>query len=192
MSLDRGRERGNASGLLFGTVKERDGPGRRIRATAHDEDETDSYWIHVPGKGGTANADYDMPDEGDEVAFFLDSRGERGVLHGSIFNDQDAAPESDPDVTRKNYRDGSSDRHDPAAKTRVQDAAGGTHTIQSGDASIVVTPGSVTISAGGSSITVSDLVAIVSALLEHNGTDVGDTHDHGGVMEGAGNTGPPN
>lgn len=130
-----------------GIVKERDGERRRIRATYVDEDEETSYWIDVPGTGAAKNASYDLPDVDDEVWFAVDPEGEGGVLIGSRFNAVDGAPESDPDVTRKNYRDGSSDRHDPGAATRTIDLAGGTLVLKSGGSSITITPGGIIIKA---------------------------------------------
>lgn len=101
-----------------GLVTERDGPNRRVRVQFPDEDETQSYWIDVIGSGSSANASYEMPDEGDEVWCALDISGEGGCVLGTRYNKQDRPPVSDPNVSHQKRRDGSYDQHDPSTKTR--------------------------------------------------------------------------
>lgn len=51
--------------------------------------------------------------------------------------------------------------------------------------------GSLNISADGGITINGSTVAITSASLTHNGTNIGDTHTHGGVMSGPASTGAP-
>ena len=57
-----------------------------------------SPWIDVLGKGSSSNADYSMPDIGDQVAAQIDWRGEAGTVLGSVFNEQHPAPTDNPDL----------------------------------------------------------------------------------------------
>lgn len=105
-----------------GIVTKRDGKKRRCRVQFPDQDGHAGYWYDVPGRGSSKNADYQMPDEGDEVWVVTDTRGERGFISGTRYNEQDASPENDPDVMRQNRRDGSYQRHDPGTG-KYQDTA---------------------------------------------------------------------
>ena len=69
MTRARSREIGNNHTNKRGIVTERDGKNRRVRVKFPDEDETNSFWIDVPGSGSSANASYQMPDvDGSRVA----------------------------------------------------------------------------------------------------------------------------
>ena len=120
---DRRPEHAQAQVAKRGVVAKRDGKKRRVRVEFPDEDGVAGYWYDVPGRGSSKNADYQLPDEGDEVWTLTDASGERGVILGTRYNDQDGSPEEDPDVTRQNRRDGSFQRHDPATG-KYQDTGG--------------------------------------------------------------------
>ena len=117
----RSRELANNHVAKRGRVVERDGANRRVRVQFPDEDETSSYWIDVVGSGSSQNASYDMPDEDDEVWCALDPAGEGGYVAGTRYNKTDRPKTSDANVTRKDFRDGSKDLHDPATGTRTID-----------------------------------------------------------------------
>lgn len=54
--------------------------------------------------------------------------------------------------------------------------------------------GLVSITSGGQAITIDaggGGIALTSATLTHNGKNIGDTHEHSGVVPGGGDTGPP-
>lgn len=120
---DRRPEHAQAQTGKRGTVLERDGKARRVRVKFPDEDGVAGYWYDVPGQGSSKNANYHMPDEGDEVWVVTDASGEEGFVSGTRFNDVDGSPESDPDVTAHHRRDGSVQRHDPATGKYVDTAA---------------------------------------------------------------------
>lgn len=119
---DRRPEHAQAQVNRRGLVVKRDGAKRRVRVQFPDEDGVAGYWYDVPGRGSSRNADYQMPDEGDEVWVATDASGEHGYVAGTRYNDADVSPEDDPDVTRQNRRDGSYQRHDPASG-KYQDTA---------------------------------------------------------------------
>lgn len=57
---------------------------------------------------------------------------------------------------------------------------------------VTVVGGNVTLAFSGDLTITAGNVEITSGTLTHNGTDVGNTHTHGGVDPGVGNTGAPN
>lgn len=62
---------------------------------------------------------------------------------------------------------------------------------------VTVSGGNITLATGGNLILNGDLtvngnVNFAGGTVQHNGTDIGDTHTHGGVQVGPGNTGAPN
>ena len=122
MSRRREREIANNHTNKRGEVIERDGKNARVRVRFPDEDETRSFWIDVPGSGSSASASFDMPDVEDEVWVGLDPSGEGGVVIGTRYNAKNRPAQTDPDVTQKNFRDGSKDSHDPGSGTRTIDA----------------------------------------------------------------------
>lgn len=63
--------------------------------------------------------------------------------------------------------------------------------LQVGSSTITVSDGSIVLSAGGSSITLGAVVEVQSDGLTHNGKNIGDTHAHGNVTPGEGQTGAP-
>jgi len=140
----RGRELHNNHTNKRGRVIERDGANRRVRVQFPDEDETSSYWIDVVGSGSSQNASYDMPDEDDEVWCALDPAGEGGYVAGTRYNKTDRPRTSDPNVTRKDFRDSSFDEHDPGTGTRTIDVSG-TLILKVGSSTITITSGEITI-----------------------------------------------
>lgn len=143
----RARELRNNAIAQRGLVVERDGENHRLRVKIPHEDDVQSFWIDVIGRGSSKNASFDMPDVDDEVWFTRDAHGESGVYLGTRYNQKDRPPTTDPDVSRQNRRDGSYDEHDPGAGARTIDLAGGTLTLRSGGAEIIITPGAITIKA---------------------------------------------
>lgn len=144
MSASRRRELHNNHTAKRGLVTERDGGNRRVRVTFPDEDETRSAWIDVVGSGSSQNASYDMPDENDEVWCAVDPAGEGGCVLGTRYNTADRPKTSDPNITRKDFRDGSLDEHDPATGTR-RIVATGTIILQVGASSITISAGEIVI-----------------------------------------------
>lgn len=116
----------------------------RVRVQFVDEDETQSFWIDVVGSGSSANASYDMPDEGDEVWCGLDPSGEGGCVLGTRYNKEDRPKTSDPNVTRNDFSDGSIDEHDPGTGTRTIEVTGKL-ILKCSSLTITMTPGKSTI-----------------------------------------------
>lgn len=63
--------------------------------------------------------------------------------------------------------------------------------LQVGSSTITVAKEAITLSAGGSTITLGATLALQSTVLTHNGKNIGDTHAHGDVTPGQGQTGVP-
>ena len=64
-----------------------------------------------------------------------------------------------------------------------------------GDASVTISGGgsSLALKVGGVTVTVTAAgFAVDGGQVTHNGTDIGDTHTHSGVMAGPADTGTPN
>lgn len=167
MTANRNRRREVANNHVNkrGIVEERDGENQRVRVRFADEDDTASWWIDVIGQGSSANASFDMPDEGDEVWCALDPAGEGGCVLGTRYNAKDRPKQTDPNVKQRNFADGSVETHDTATGNRTLEVTG-TFTIR-GD------------------------VVIEGSVLTHNGTDISDQHRHRDVMSGTDETGEP-
>lgn len=70
--------------------------------------------------------------------------------------------------------------------------AGDQNVITFGAVTIALKGDGVTVSAGGTTVTISGAgLSIEGGEVKHNGTDIGDTHKHGGVNSGASNTDVP-
>lgn len=165
MSRSRRREIGNNHANKRGIITERDGDNQRVRVQFADEDGVTSMWIDVLGQGSSANASFDMPDEGDEVWCGLDPSGEGGCVLGTRYNAKDRPQQTDPKIKQRNFADGSVETHDTATGNRVLEITG-TYTIRGN-------------------------VIIEGAVLTHNGTDISDQHKHRDVMAGLDQTGTP-
>lgn len=63
--------------------------------------------------------------------------------------------------------------------------------LQVGSSILSVVEDFITLTAGGSTLRIGSAVEVQSSGLSHNGIHVGDSHAHGGVTPGNGQTGPP-
>ncbi|WAT31821.1 Gp138 family membrane-puncturing spike protein [Pseudomonas sp. GXZC] len=63
--------------------------------------------------------------------------------------------------------------------------------LQVGSAMLSVAEDTITLSAGGSTLTLGGAIELQSPALTHNGKHIGDTHAHGNVTPGQGQTGAP-
>lgn len=142
--MSRSREIHDNHTIKRGIVVERDGANQRVRVRFPDEDETNSYWIDVVSKGSTANADFDMPDEQNEVWCGLDPSGEGGCILGTRYNAKDRPRETDADRKRRDFADGSTISHDPATGTHTIDISG-TLVLKVGASKIIITAGEIVI-----------------------------------------------
>lgn len=70
--------------------------------------------------------------------------------------------------------------------------AGDENVITFGDVNITLKADALRVAVGGVSLSISaEGVAIEGGKVTHNGTDIGDSHVHGGVDRGGSNTNPP-
>jgi hypothetical protein len=71
-------------------------------------------------------------------------------------------------------------------------ADGATNVLRFGNVTISLNGSGVTIQSGGSTIVIgADGLAVTGGVVTHNGTDIGDTHRHGGVVPGMSPTQEP-
>jgi phage baseplate assembly protein V len=69
---------------------------------------------------------------------------------------------------------------------------GGTNVITFGDCRIELTGGGLKITAGGATVEISGAgLSVTGGEVRHNGTNIGDTHIHGGVVPGSATTNVP-
>lgn len=163
MSRSRSRELGNNSTIKHGPVVELDGDNQRVRVEFPDEDGTRSFWIDVTSKGASKNAEFDMPDIGDDVWCGLDVAGESGCLIGTRQNKTDRPKQTNPAIKQRNYADGSVESHNTETGERV-----------------------LTLS---STWTIKGAVHFEGPVLTSNGKDISDTHTHDDVTAGPDKTG---
>ena len=142
--MSRQREVHNNHVNKRGLVTKRDGENQRVKVQFPDEDEAVSFWFDVISKGSSKNADFDMPDEGDEVWCALDPSGEGGCVLGTRYNKQDRPKETDADKKRRDFADGSKITHDPKTGAHVMEFTGSL-LLKVGGSTIEVTPGGVKI-----------------------------------------------
>jgi phage baseplate assembly protein V len=118
----------------------------------------------------------------------------QGVIVGSLFSDENAAPAASKDQETTVYDDGATVDHNSASHaTTVTLNAGGTLTATVGGSSVVMNTSKILLSSNGASIEISAAgVKINGVALTHNSKNVGDTHTHGGVLPGGSNTAVPN
>lgn len=134
----------------------------------------------------------------------------QGVIVGSLFSDESAAPAASKDQETTVYPDGSTVDYNSATNTLTVTVAGSGNvvvnckvaTVHAETSVTLDTPNttctgnltvakSLTMGAGGGSVSITGPVAITGASLTHNGNNVGSTHTHTGVTPGGGSTGVP-
>lgn len=152
------------AGVKRGLVVELDPKKMRVKVNFDDEDETVSMWVDVLARSAGAVKTYMMPNQDDEVWCMMDAKGEDGCVVGSKYNDKDTPPSADN------------------AHITMTGPFGTIHI--DGTNLLVDIIGDIQIKAGGEIIT-------LSALLTHNGKNVGHTHKHTGILPGPSNTGVP-
>jgi len=176
-------ERRQANAIRFGTVSAVDLAGARCKVRSGNIETAWLPWL--AGRASGAKRRWDPPEVGEQVAV-ISPGGDlaQGLVLPGVYQSNAAAPSASADKDRTVYGDGTSVEYDRALR-RLRVDFGGT--------SINATPSAITLTVGGVSLAVSASgVAISGGSVTHNGTNIGDTHTHGGVAPGPGNTGAPN
>ncbi len=159
-------QRKQANIVRSGRVIDIDPAKGRVRIDLGDEDTPfPSPWIPWTERAG-ARKTWNPPSVG-EFMTVLSRSGEVNenslAIHGG-FTDENAAPSGDGDALA----------------------------FSLGELSAVVLGASATLTIGGVTFTFSGAgLSIDGGEIKHNGTDVGDTHKHSGVMSGPAQTGTP-
>lgn len=162
-------ERRQRAQLRTGVIEEVDaGNGvARVRLQDGPEGPFLTGWIPWAEPSAGANKTHNPPTVGAQVQLTSESGDlHDAVIQGSLNSDANGRPSSSGDVTT-------------IAKI--------------GDIEVTAAGGAFTVKAGGVTVTFSgDGLAVDGGQVTHNGTDIGDTHTHSGVMAGPADTGTPN
>lgn len=167
----------------------------------------------VPGAGrvmsvrGTGTIDYEVPILNTGFGFSLPANSDAEVIMlslGSDVNDRVALPTLPRDA-QHNWAPGAGGIQSPTdPERRVEVNEDETHLTDGnysfgpnreyrlqivGGAAILTVAGGLTLDGD---LTVNGNVNLNGGAVTHNGTNIGDTHTHGGVDPGPGNTGAPN
>lgn len=148
-----------------GIVVDRKPEAHQIRVKFDDEDGVVSAWIDVLSPSGGSTQAFMMPDMDDEVWCAMDVKGEAGCLIGARYNAKNNPPFGSNDDIGMVW-------------------AGGAVSVNKASGAVTIT------SNGPVTITASEII-LESATLTHNGTNIGQDHEHSGVETGSGNSGPP-
>ena len=159
------------AGIRRGVIVDRDPKKMRVKVQFKDEDEIVTQWIDVVSKSSTGVSVFQMPGAQDEVWCSMDAKGEGGCLIGSRYNGKDAPPADSHDVVRVTW----------GGSFFELNTATGAATLKTSGPAAVEAGGDVTIKAAN--------IVLESALLTHNGKNIG--FDHGHVSAPPGDPGPP-
>lgn len=149
----------------------------------------------VPWTTGRAGPDRDWsaPEPGEQVVLLAPS-GEldQAVVVPGLYQSRHPAPGDSADVRRTVFKDGTVHEYDRAAHAHRLDltASGGRHVVTSGPAELALSPEAITLTVGGTSLTVSENgVAIVGDLSVDGDVAVtGSIHATGSIIDAGGNT----
>lgn len=92
--------KGKNSAPVFevGNVSAVDGSTARARVKIPARDNVESYWLEVLQRGTATDADYWMPQVGDQVRILADEKLESGCILGALYSQATPPPETDPNV----------------------------------------------------------------------------------------------
>lgn len=155
-----------------------------VRVTFPDRDNLVSNPLPVLYPKTHADKVYHMPDVGEQVlCVFLPSGVEQGFVVGSMYSTSDATPAASQTKHVVEYKDGTREEFDTSSSTK-KTTVGTTEVLQDAN-QVVIKAGAVqaVISASG--------LAVTGGTVTHNGTNIGDTHVHGGVEPGGSSTSVP-
>lgn len=98
--------------LHYGIVKEIDPEKYKVRCIIPLLDDMETYWLPVMTLCAVENTLYHLPKKGAMVLLLLDSKGEEGIVLGSLYNDKDKPRQTDPDVHHFEFKNGTVIMHD--------------------------------------------------------------------------------
>jgi len=175
-------ERRVANGVRLGTILAVDHAAARVRVKSG---EIETAWLPwSTGRASPAKRRWDPPAVGEQVVV-LSPGGDlrQGLVLPGVFSTASGAPSASADKDAIAYGDGTTVEYDRSSRTLL---------VNFGGTSINATPAAITLTVGGVSLAVSAAgVAITGGMVTHNGTNIGDTHTHSGIVPGPANTGAP-
>lgn len=202
-------ERRLADLIKFGEVKEVNYAEARVRVMIGDEDDDEGHtvtgWLPMAGARARGDSDWHPLEVGERVVVLSESGELQNgiVMPAGIYSEEDPAPGDKAGLWRKRFQDGSTVEYDRETGEFKIDAKT-KQTLMVGDATITVQDGSIVLSAGGQSLTLSaegitssgkiageDGLAITGGTFTHDGKNVGKNHTHSGVQTGGGISGGP-
>lgn len=171
--------------IRLGTIAEVDHTAARVRVQSGELLTAWRPWIEC--RAGTTRT-WNPPTVGEQVVLFSPGGDPAAaVVLTGLYRDAHPAPAASGDLWRSVMPDGAVIEYDHAA-SHLQATLPGSATLDA--------QGTVEITAGGGTTINADTVingtlAINGGGVTHNGTDIGDTHAHDGVMPGDGQSGGP-
>jgi phage baseplate assembly protein V len=176
-----------SNSVLVGKISSVDHEKGRYRVTAG---ELVSDWIPMTTPRAGRTSHYSSFEVGEQVILASPSGDmSQAVIIGAVSTGETQAGDAG-NLHRIKYPDGTVVEYDHEAKRYKMDVAsgGGFQLNIGGGASIVASGEEITIKGN---IKLEGPVEIFGEKLEHNSKNVGDDHEHTGVVPGGGLTGPP-
>jgi len=179
--------------IRLGTIAEVDHAAARVRVQSG---ELLTDWLPWFERRAGTTRDWDPPTKGEQVMVFSPGGDPRaGIVLTGIFSDAHPAPANSGDVWRRIMPDGAALEYDHQT-SHLQATLPGSATLDTqGDVSVSTAAALTATAAGGATInadtTINGTLAVVGGSVTHNGTDIGNTHTHGGVASGPSKTGTP-
>lgn len=172
-----------SNSVLVGKISSVDHEKGRYRVKAG---ELESDWIPMTTPRAGKTSHYSSFEEGEQVILASPSGDlSQAVIIGAVSTGETQAGDKG-NLHRVKYPDGTVVEYDHEAKRYKMDvASGGSFELNIGGGASVVGSG------GGLKLTAPGAIELESAELKHNGKNIGDTHEHTGVVPGGGLSGPP-
>ncbi|MBY6206887.1 MULTISPECIES: phage baseplate assembly protein V [Halomonas] len=164
--------------IRLGTIAEVDHAAARVRVRSGELLTAWRPWIEC--RAGTTRS-WNPPTVGEQAVLFSPGGDPAAaVVLTGLYRDAHPAPAASADLWRVVLPDGAVIEYDHAASHLAATLPG---------SATITAPGGLTIHAD---TVINGTLAVNGASLTHNGTNVGDSHTHGGVESGPSNTGAPN
>jgi phage baseplate assembly protein V len=219
-------ERRHAGHIMFGRVAEADYTKALVRVAIGDEDDEEGHlltgWLPLGAARAGGDREWHPPEVGEHVVVLSESGDTPNgiVIPGGFYTSDSTAPGDRAGLWRKSFKDGATIEYDRDAGAFLIDAkskatlkvgdstvvmkGGSKITLTVGDCAIEMSNGTLKLSAGGQTVTLSgagvassgkiagqDGLDVQGGSFKHNGTNVGATHKHLGVQTGSGTSGAP-
>ena len=171
--------------IRLGTIAEVDHAAARVRVRSGELLTAWRPWIEC--RAGTTRT-WNPPTVGEQAVLFSPGGDPAAaVVLTGLYRDAHPAPAASADLWSVVMPDGAVLEYDHAA-SHLQATLPGSATLDAQGAVEITAAGGATINAD---TVINGTLAVNGSSLTHNGTDVGDTHRHGGITPGSSNTEAP-